>query len=91
MCAGSIFDGRSARCLARCVNRGYVSGCHTATFQWHLISSFYDYLPWARDGVAVANEPWSGHYEITSPTWSLAHTTQFAKPGKETAPFCDAI
>ena len=82
---------RSARCLARCVNRGYVTGCHTATFQWHLISSFYDYLPWARDGVAVANEPWSGHYEITSPTWSLAHTTQFAKPGKETAPFCDAI
>ena len=37
---GSIFDGRSARCLARCVNRGYVTGCHTATFQWHLISSF---------------------------------------------------
>jgi galactosylceramidase len=78
---GSIFDGRSARCLARCVNRGYVTGCHTATFQWHLISSFYDYLPWARDGVAVANEPWSGHYEITAPTWSLAHTTQFASPG----------
>jgi galactosylceramidase len=78
---GSIFDGRSARCLARCVNRGYVTGCHTATFQWHLISSFYDYLPWARDGVAVANEPWSGHYEITSPTWSLAHTTQFSPPG----------
>ena len=43
---GSIFDGRSARCLARCVNRQYVTGCHTATFQWHLISSFYDYLPW---------------------------------------------
>lgn len=78
---GSIFDGRSARCLARCVNRGYVTGCHTATFQWHLISSFYDYLPWARDGVAVANEPWSGHYEVTSPTWSLAHTTQFSPPG----------
>ena len=84
--------------------------CGSATFQWHLISSFYDYLPWARDGVAVANEPWSGepqrphssavcvsrreasvsnvktfssagHYEITSPTWSLAHTTQFASPG----------
>ena len=24
---GSIFDGRSARCLARCINRGYVTGC----------------------------------------------------------------
>ena len=78
---GSIFDGRSARCLARCVNRQYVTGCHTATFQWHLISSFYDYLPWSRCGVAVANEPWSGNYEITSPLWALAHTTQFAQPG----------
>ena len=78
---GSIFDGRSARCLARCVNRGYVTGCHSATFQWHLISSFYDFLPWSRCGVAVANEPWSGHYEITAPLWVLAHTTQFAKPG----------
>lgn len=78
---GSIFDGRSARCLARCVNRGYVTGCHTAIFQWHLISSFYDYLPWSRCGVAVANEPWSGNYEITSPLWALAHTTQFASPG----------
>ena len=78
---GSIFDGRSARCLARCINRGYVTGCHTATFQWHLISSFYDFLPWSRCGVAVANQPWSGAYEITSPTWAIAHTTQFADPG----------
>ena len=78
---GSIYDGRSARCLARCVNRNYVSGCHTATFQWHLVSSFYDYLPWSRCGVAVANRPWDGSYEITSPTWALAHTSQFAPIG----------
>lgn len=78
---GSIYDGRSARCLARCVNRQYVTGCHTAIFQWHLVSSFYDFLPWARCGVAVANTPWSGAYEITSPTWALAHTTQFAPVG----------
>lgn len=50
-------------------------------FQWHLISSFYDYLPWKRCGVAVANTPWSGSYEVTSPLWSLAHTTQFAPIG----------
>lgn len=78
---GSIFDGRSARCLARCVNRNYVGDCHTATFQWHLISSFYDYLPWARCGVAIANKPWNGHYEIVSPLWTLAHTSQFAPIG----------
>jgi galactosylceramidase len=78
---GSWKDGRSARCLARCVNRNYVSGCHTSTFQWHLVSSFYDYLPWSRCGVAVANQPWSGAYEVTSPTWALAHTSQFAPIG----------
>lgn len=44
-------------------------------------SSFYDYLPWSRCGVAVANTPWSGSYEVTSPTWALAHTSQFAPPG----------
>jgi len=78
---GSVADMRSARCLTRCINRNYLTGCHTATFQWHLISSFYDYLPWKRCGVAVANTPWSGFYEITSPTWAIAHTTQFAFPG----------
>lgn len=31
---GSVADGKSARCLARCVSRNYVSMCHTATFQW---------------------------------------------------------
>jgi galactosylceramidase len=78
---GSAMDGGSARCLARCVSRNYVTMCHTATFQWHLISSFYDFLTYKRCGVAVANTPWSGSYEVTSPTWALAHTSQFAPIG----------
>jgi galactosylceramidase len=78
---GSVNDGRLGRCLARCVSRNYVSFCKTATIQWHLVSSFYDFLPWARCGAAVANTPWSGGYEITAATWALAHTTQFAPAG----------
>ena len=35
----------------------------------------------SRCGVAVANRPWDGSYEITSPLWALAHTTQFSNPG----------
>ena len=58
-----------------------MTSCHTATFQWHLISSFYDFLTYKRCGVAVANTPWSGSYEVTSPTWALAHTSQFAPIG----------
>ena len=78
---GSWKDGRMARCLARVVNRNYVTDCHTSTIVWHLISSFYDYLPYQRCGLAVANRPWDGSYEITSPLWALAHTTQFAPVG----------
>ena len=50
-------------------------------FQWHLISSFYADVPWPRCGLAVANQPWAGAYEITRPAWAVAHTTQFASPG----------
>eukprot|EP00928_Gymnodinium_smaydae_P079276 TRINITY_DN63246_c0_g1_i1.p1 TRINITY_DN63246_c0_g1~~TRINITY_DN63246_c0_g1_i1.p1 ORF type:complete len:772 (+),score=156.27 TRINITY_DN63246_c0_g1_i1:85-2400(+) len=78
---GSTFDGRSARCLARILNRNYISKCKTATFQWHLVSAFYSYLPWPRCGLAIANQPWSGAFEITSPLWAIAHTTQFAPIG----------
>jgi hypothetical protein len=37
------------------------------------VSSFYDFLTYGRCGVAVANTPWSGSYEVISLTNSFQH------------------
>lgn len=67
--------------LAELLNRNYIKARITSTNVWNMVTSYYDILDYTNAGLMRAKTPWSGHYEVTSPLWVVAHTTQFAQPG----------
>jgi hypothetical protein len=67
--------------VARAINRGYLDAKMTAYINWPLIASIYPNLPYATTALMVANQPWSGWFDVGKQLWSTAHTTQVTQPG----------
>ena len=73
--------GQASPPLAELLNRNYIQGRITSTVLWCLVGSYYDIFDLPNAGLLRAKWPWSGHYQLASPLWVVAHTTQFAQPG----------
>ncbi|MGW1007806.1 LamG-like jellyroll fold domain-containing protein [Streptomyces sp. NPDC002520] len=78
---GSMSYNAGGLPMARANNIDYVDGRMTASINWPLVASAYTDVGFADQGLVMANEPWSGHYDVGLSTWVTAHTTQFAQPG----------
>lgn len=79
--SGKEWGGTGALYLARLMNKLYTRDRITKYQIWCPIDSIYDQIIWADTGAMQADTPWCGHYTIWPAVWTLAHTTQFAKPG----------
>ena len=78
---GSQDYNSGAPAMARAINRGYIDAQMTSFINWPLAAAILPGLSWETMGLLVADQPWSGWYDIGEQTWVTAHTTQFTAPG----------
>ncbi|MFD8686314.1 ricin-type beta-trefoil lectin domain protein [Streptomyces sp. NPDC059651] len=78
---GSQDMNTGAPALIRAITRGYTDARMTSYFNWPLMAAIYPNLPYNTVGLATANSPWSGNYQIGASTWATARVTQFTEPG----------
>ncbi|HEU4421368.1 MAG TPA: galactosylceramidase [Pilimelia sp.] len=67
--------------LARAINRDYIDSRITAIMHWNLVTSYYRTVPHSGNSLMVADQPWSGAFQLGKQIWVMAHTAQFAQPG----------
>ncbi|MET9451103.1 ricin-type beta-trefoil lectin domain protein [Streptomyces cinerochromogenes] len=78
---GSDDYNGGAQAVARGINRGYIDGRMTAYLNWPVAAAITPNIPYATMGLALASQPWSGHYAIGKNAWVMAQTSQFTAPG----------
>jgi Glycosyl hydrolase family 59 len=67
--------------LARALNGAYNQAGITGILVWPLIDAIPPDLPHENRGLALADLPWDGYYDVTPLTWVIAQTTQVTAPG----------
>eukprot|EP01045_Picozoa_sp_COSAG04_P019996 COSAG04_NODE_1999_length_5034_cov_5.345289_1_plen_693_part_00 len=70
-----------AASLASAWTTNWASGGRTAAIAWSALAAWYPTLPHYAAGLMVANQPWSGAYEVAPPVWAAAHFTQMTSIG----------
>jgi hypothetical protein len=67
--------------LARALNDAYNQAGITGILVWPLLNAIPPDLPYENRGLLLADQPWSGNYQVNPLTWVIAQTTQFTAPG----------
>ena len=70
-----------AASLASAFTTNWAVGRRTAAVAWSALVAWYPTLPHYAAGLMVANQPWSGWFEVAPPIWAAAHFTQFTSIG----------
>jgi len=78
---GSQDTNSGAPAMIRSIIRGYTDADMTAYINWPLVAAIYPNLGYDTTGLMIANQPWSGAYEVGAETWATAQVTQFTSPG----------
>ena len=68
--------------IVHCFNQNYIVSGATKVINWYDIGATYPLEPYSKEPpMLLAQEPWSGHYDVREALWGYAHYGQFTRVG----------
>lgn len=68
--------------IVKCFNQNYIVSGATKVVNWYDIGATYPLEPYSKEPpMLLAQEPWSGHYDVREALWGYAHYGQFTRVG----------